>query len=144
MTDETFAQRDVISSMYYNLGIVKGKVSKSITNEGIAGQLKKDLKPLVTGDHNLATVGLGSYTTDYEVLRASPQGLQVRMTVRNTMTISSLARPAVGYGTAREKFVQRWLDNDGIIAFGGAGRPYSMEVTFRTVIRKNGYRGLGS
>ncbi|WSS36928.1 RHS repeat-associated core domain-containing protein [Streptomyces microflavus] len=144
MTDATFEQRDVISSMYYNLGIVKGKVSKSITNEGISGQLKKDLKPLITGDHNLATVGLGSYTTDYEVLRASPQGLQVRMTVRNTMTISSLARPAVGYGTAREKFVQRWLDNDGIIAFEGAGRPYSMEVTFRTVIRRNGYRGLGS
>ncbi|WP_432106064.1 RHS repeat-associated core domain-containing protein [Streptomyces sp. bgisy091] len=142
MTDETAAQRDVISSMYYNLGIVKGKVSKSISNDGIFSQLRKDVKPLVTGDHNLATVGLGSYTTDYQVLRASPKGLQVRMTVRNTMTISSFARPAVGYGTAREKFVNRYLDN-GITAFQDAARPYSMEVTFRTVIQRNGYRGLG-
>ncbi|WLQ53888.1 RHS repeat-associated core domain-containing protein (plasmid) [Streptomyces poriferorum] len=143
MTDATAEQRDVIRSMYYNLGIVKGKVAKSISNDGIWSQLQKDLKPLVTGDHNLATVGLGSYTTEYEVLRASPKGLQVRMTVRNSMTVSSFARPVIGYGTTREKIVQRYLDNDGIIAFEGAARSYGLEVTFRTVIYRRGYRGLG-
>lgn len=87
-------------------------------------------------------MGLGSYATDCEVLRASPKGLQVRMTVGNTTTISSFARPAVGYGTAWEEFVNRYLGN-GSVAFDDAAKPYSMEVAFRTVVYRNGYRGFG-
>ncbi|MFJ7196873.1 MULTISPECIES: RHS repeat-associated core domain-containing protein [unclassified Streptomyces] len=139
MTDETFKQREIIRSMFYNQGIVKGELAKSISNDGISGQLKKDMKPLMTGDHNLATVGLGSYTTKYEVLRASPQGMQVRMTIKNKMTVSSFLRPLVGYGTSREKFVHRWFDG-GVVGFGG---PRSMEITFRTLIYRHGYTGLG-
>ncbi|MFF8691980.1 RHS repeat domain-containing protein [Streptomyces sp. NPDC015144] len=139
MTDETAKQREIISSSFYSTGITEGTLSKSISNDGIAGQIKKDVKPLVTGDHNLATVGLGSYTTEYKILRASPQGVQVRMTIRNKMTISSFMRPAVGYRTDREKFVHRWFDG-GVVGFG---RPRSMGVTFRTMIYRHGYRGLG-
>ncbi|MFE9782254.1 RHS repeat domain-containing protein [Streptomyces sp. NPDC005775] len=141
MTDETARQRDVISSRYYNEGIVTDKIAKSISNDGIFSQLRKDVKPLVTGDHNLATVGLGSYTTEYEVLRASPKGLQVRMTVKNNMTISSFLRPALGYETSRARFVERGWDQNGYQ--NQFGKAYGMEVTFRTVIYRHGYRGLG-
>ncbi|MFE9404015.1 hypothetical protein ACFYNY_19830 [Streptomyces sp. NPDC006530] len=56
------------------------------------------------------------------------------MTIKNSMTASSLIHYATGYGTFGEKSLKRWDDNDGIIAFGGAGKSHDMEITFRAVI----------
>jgi hypothetical protein len=68
------------------------------------------------------------------VLRASPRGIQVRVTVTNNMTWSSLAHIVTGYNTAPERFIQRWLDNDGIIALHHAGTSHYMTVVYREVI----------
>ncbi|MEV0490539.1 hypothetical protein [Streptomyces atratus] len=35
------------------------------------------------------------------------------------------------------------VTSGAVIAFQGAGKPHDMEVTFRTVIYRNGYDGLG-
>lgn len=135
MTDLTAAQRKEILKNYRS-GKISGRLSNSISDDGDGGasQFKSDVKSLVTGDHNLATAALGSYTAKYEVLRANGRGLQYRMTIKNSMTASSLAHIATGYGTPSERFIQRWIDNDGIIAARGAGRVHDMEITFRGVI----------
>ncbi|MFE0210329.1 RHS repeat-associated core domain-containing protein [Streptomyces sp. NPDC059001] len=141
MTDLTAIHRKDILSGYLRLGKMSGVLNNSIGEKGDGGgaQFKSDMKSLIKGDHNVATAALGSYTAEYEVLRASGRGLQYRMTIRNRMTVSSFAHISTGYGTPSERFIQRWVDNDGIIAGrllggNGFGRVHDMEITFRGVI----------
>jgi hypothetical protein len=80
---------------------------------------------MITGDHNLSTAVLGSYTAEYKILRANSAGIQAKITIKNSMSPSSFAHIATGYGTP---------DNDGLVALGGAMRAHDMTITFRTAI----------
>lgn len=147
-SDETFKQREIIRSMYYSLGVTAGTLKHSIDPDNVIGTAIDDLGKIATQNKNAITAELGSYTMHYKVLRASDRGIQVRMTIKNSMTVSSFLHevPGAGYGSVTEKFLKRWVDNDGIIAAGNAAKYHDMEVTFRIIILRNGaggYRGLG-
>lgn len=96
--------------------------------------LRNDAKNLLGGNANKATSILGSYTAHYQVLRASPRGIQVRITVGNNMSVSSLSHYATGYGTRMEKFLVSHIDNDGIIALHHSMQSHYMTITWREVI----------
>jgi hypothetical protein len=96
-------------------------------------QFASDQWSLATGDHNTSTAVLGSYTARYKILRANSTGVQARITIENSMTMSSFAHIVTGYGTKADKVVQRY-DHDGVVAAFGAARSHYMEITFRVVI----------
>ncbi|MFI8438978.1 hypothetical protein ACIGJO_35710 [Streptomyces sp. NPDC079020] len=136
MSDVTAAHRKEISKRYWEEGRASGELSSnSIAKKGNKfEQFSKDALSMVAGDANVATAVMGSYTANYKILRANRHGIQARITIRNSMTISSFAHIATGYGTGSERFVQRWLDNDGIIAADGVGRSHDMTIVFRVVM----------
>ncbi|MFG2569224.1 RHS repeat domain-containing protein [Streptomyces sp. NPDC048567] len=141
MSDETAKQRDEIVRGYYNFGETGGTLKKSIQEDkGIWKQLQADVKPLLTGDQNVAAAGLGSYVAEWKVLRANSKGLQVRMTITNNMTISSFLRPLLGYNTTRARTVSNAFDQGGFMHLGQA---HSVTATFRMTIYQHGYRGPG-
>ncbi|MFV0138261.1 RHS repeat-associated core domain-containing protein [Streptomyces sp. HMX87] len=107
----------------YSIGKEKSKVQ----------QFTKDAWSMITGDHNMATGVLGSYTTKYEILRANARGIQARLTIQNSMTMSSFAHIVTGYGTPADRFVQKY-DHDGIVAFENAAVSHHMTITFRVLI----------
>ncbi|MFF3315432.1 RHS repeat domain-containing protein [Streptomyces sp. NPDC003035] len=139
-SDLTAAQRIEIAMAYANEGRMEGKLRPySISSGDEGGQFKRDINSMIAGDHNSATAVLGSYTTEYKILRATPRGIQARITIKNPMTASSFAHIATGYGTPSERFVKRWIDYDGIIASRALGsngmmRSHDMTITFRTVV----------
>ncbi|MET9512046.1 RHS repeat-associated core domain-containing protein [Streptomyces flavidovirens] len=140
-TDLTAAHLEKIARAYASdTGKAEGVLRNSISDGDSKSQFKKDAKSLVTGDRNLATAALGSYTAKYKVLRASPKGVQARITIKNSMSWSSFTHIATGYGTSADRFVQRWFDLDGVIATRGAlngasGKVHHMEIVFRAEIR---------
>ncbi|WP_447035758.1 RHS repeat-associated core domain-containing protein [Streptomyces sp. DSM 118878] len=142
MTDLTAAHRAEIAKRYYELGKKSGSLDPNSiggkSTSGKAQQLGSDAKSVLTGDANVATAILGSYTTKYKILRANSTGIQARITIHNSMSVSSLTHYATGYGTSAERFVSRWVDNDGIIAFGGAAHQQDMTIVFRAVIPVRG------
>ncbi|MCX5389803.1 RHS repeat-associated core domain-containing protein [Streptomyces sp. NBC_00094] len=135
-SDVTAAQRVEIAKAF----IFNGRTEGSLKPNSIAaggdegGQFARDIASMITGDHNVGTAVMGSYTAKYKILRANSRGIQARITIQNSMTVSSFAHIATGYGTPSERFVQRWVDNDGIIAFGGAMKSHDMTITFRTTV----------
>ncbi|MEU8742005.1 hypothetical protein ACFYPK_33485 [Streptomyces halstedii] len=92
-----------------------------------------DARSIATGDTNVATAVLGSHSSRFEIIRANSFGIQARITVSNTMSISSFAHVATGYNTPADRFIQRNYDSDGFMGFGKA---HDMTITFRTVIYK--------
>ncbi|MFJ3594866.1 RHS repeat domain-containing protein [Streptomyces sp. NPDC090231] len=144
MSDETAAQRAEIKRRYIEEGKRSGEFSNSIQDGDAMAQFRQDARSLATGDENVATAALGSYSAEYEILRATNRGIQAKITIRNSMTVSSLAHIATGYGTRSQRFLQRYFDNDGIIALQGiagsgerSGAPmrgHDMTIAFRTLI----------
>ncbi|MFI6063523.1 hypothetical protein [Streptomyces sp. NPDC051286] len=136
MSDVTAAHRAEIKKRYLEEGADSGWLSSNSIAEmdSKIAQFRKDIRSIVTDDQNIATAGLGSYTAKYKILRANRLGIKARITIENPMTVSSFAHIATGYGTPSSRFVKRWFDNDGIVAFEGAGRRHDMTITFRTVI----------
>lgn len=101
-------------------------------------QFAKDGRSMITGDSNLSTAVLGSHTAEYQILRANSRGIQARITIENSMTMSSFAHVVTGYGTRADKFVQSF-DHDGIVATGiVTPRPmmtsHHMTITFRVTV----------
>lgn len=142
MTDLTAAHRKEIAQRYYELGETSHRLqSNSIGEKKLTGkvrQLGSDAKSFVTGDANAATAVLGSYTAKYEIIRANSTGIQARMTIKNTMSVSSLSHYATGYGSAADKFVSKYLDSGITTPIGGAAHPQAMTITFRVVIPAHG------
>ncbi len=115
----------------------------SIANDqSKARRLFADSVSMAQGDHNVAASVMGSHRAEYEILRANSRGIQARITVTNSMTWSSFSHYATGYNTASERFVQKWLDGEGIVAWGelhgpnvnGAGRGHDMTIVYRVTI----------
>ncbi|MBL1109712.1 sugar-binding protein [Streptomyces sp. 5-8] len=136
MSDITAQQRKEITRRWMQ-GKTEGTLEPySIGKKSGSGKVKQflaDQWSIITGDHNASTAVLGSYAADYKILRASDTGIQARITIKNNMTMSSFAHIATGYGTAADRFVQRY-DNDGIVAGGHAAASHYMEISFRVVI----------
>lgn len=128
-------QRKIIASRYYEKGKTEGDLpSNSISEKSDKfGQFMADARSMATGDTNVATAVLGSYSSRFEIIRANSFGIQARITVSNTMSISSFAHVATGYNTPADRFIQRNYDSDGFMGFGKA---HDMTITFRTVIYK--------
>ncbi|MFC8765588.1 RHS repeat domain-containing protein [Streptomyces sp. NPDC057193] len=135
-SDVTSAQRVEIAKAFILNGRTEDRLNpNSIAAGGDAkGQFARDIASMLTGDHNVGTAVMGSYTAKYKILRANARGLQARITIENSMTVSSFAHVATGYGTPSERFIQRWFDNDGVIAFGGAMKSHDMKIVFRTTV----------
>ncbi|WP_031070554.1 RHS repeat-associated core domain-containing protein [Streptomyces sp. NRRL S-118] len=139
-SDLTAIQRAEIAKRYREEGLTEGALRYSIadgTDHG--GQFRKDAKSMLTGDHNVATAVLGSYQTRYKIIRANHKGIQARMTIENSMTASSFAHIATGYETPSQRFIERWVDHDGVIATrmlgsNGMMTSHHMTITFQTVI----------
>jgi RHS repeat-associated protein len=141
MSDITAAQRKEIMQRWAK-GQTEGNLkSYSIGGKSTSGKIKQflaDQWSLITGDANASTAVLGSYTAKYKILRANNTGVQARITIENSMTMSSFAHIVTGYGTAADRVVQRY-DHDGIIATrpftsGTAGQSHFMSITFRVMI----------
>ncbi|WP_189853833.1 RHS repeat-associated core domain-containing protein [Streptomyces omiyaensis] len=141
-SDLTSGQRQEIAKRYLLEGKTSGSLKPySISGGDEGGQLQRDLRSLAVGDANVATAGLGSYTAKYRLLRANSRGIQAQVTIANSMTISSFAHfaPGFGYGSLGERALQRWVDHDGVVAtrmLGSEGmmRSHSMRIVFRTEI----------
>ena len=136
MSDITAEHRKEIMQAWAH-GATEGKLgSYSIGRKSAGGkvtQFLKDQWSIVTGDRNSSTAVLGSYTAKYKILRANATGVQARITIENDMTMSSFTHIATGYGTAADRFVQKY-DHDGIVALGHAATSHHMTITFRQVI----------
>jgi hypothetical protein len=136
ISDITAAQRKEIMRKW-SKGQTEGKLEPySIGAKSATGKIRQflaDQWSLLTGGTNASTAVLGSYTAKYKILRANSNGVQARITIHNNMTMSSFAHIVTGYGTSRDRAVQRY-DNDGIIALDHAGTSHYMTITFRTVI----------
>ncbi|MEU2737379.1 RHS repeat-associated core domain-containing protein [Streptomyces sp. NPDC007095] len=136
MSDITAAQRKEIIRLWTH-GKLEGSLEPySIGAKDSVGKIRQFLSDqwsIASGDRNAATGVLGSYTAKYKILRANSTGIQARITIENNMTMSSFAHIATGYGTAADRFVQRY-DNDGVVAGGNAATSHYMTITFRVVI----------
>ncbi|WP_030759423.1 MULTISPECIES: hypothetical protein [unclassified Streptomyces] len=109
--------------------------SETRTGRGQASQLRDDLAAISTHDDaELATAVLGSYTTNYEILREGLNGVQVRITITNPMTISSFSHYATGYETPSQHWVDRNLDRGGVLGFG---QGQAQKIVFRGVVPRN-------
>lgn len=49
---------------------------------------------------------LGAYTAQHEILRANSRGMQARIKIENSKTLSPFAYIVTGYGIRADKFVQ--------------------------------------
>ncbi|TXS34511.1 RHS repeat-associated core domain-containing protein [Streptomyces sp. ms191] len=141
MTDFTAEQRLKIVRDYVEKGKFEGILkSYSISAGGDeSGQFLRDMRSIATGDHNVGTAVLGSYTSEYKILRANSRGIQARITIRNSMSASSFAHVVTGYDTPADRFVKRWVNYDGIVASrvlgsNGMFRAHDMTITFRTEV----------
>jgi RHS repeat-associated protein len=138
-TDLVAKQRSEIARDYLTRGEMAGKLkSYSIASlKSPFARFLSDTRSILTGKGDVATAVLGSYTSEFQVLRSSPRGIQVRVTVNDDMTISSFAHVITGYNTPASRYLQNNVDGSGISlsdADGlGAGR--SLSITFREVIR---------
>ncbi|WP_267031984.1 ricin-type beta-trefoil lectin domain protein [Streptomyces sp. NBC_00091] len=145
-SDLTAKHRAEIGKAYYEFGQKRGELTPySIGAKDSAGkfdQLRNDLGAMATQDPaNVSTAVLGSYTASYEILRAGQNGVQARISIRNSMTLSSFAHAATGYGTPSDRFIQRWIDKTGAM---GMMKGQDMTIVFRTVIPRNySYKGVG-
>ncbi|MCZ2525926.1 RHS repeat-associated core domain-containing protein [Streptomyces sp. HB2AG] len=134
-SDVTAEQKEKIKERYLLEGKTTGALKNSISeSKDKNDQFRKDALSALTGDSNIATAILGSYTTRYQILRANSAGIQVRMTIENSVSMSSFTHIVTGYNTPSERFMQRWFDHDGIVAAGGAGSSHHMTIVTRQVI----------
>ncbi|MEU0228192.1 RHS repeat-associated core domain-containing protein [Streptomyces sp. NPDC006284] len=135
MSDLTAMHKKEIIQKWAELGKKDGQLtSNSIAKkDSKVKQFMGDLGSILTGDRNTATGVLGSYTAKYEILRANSTGVQARITIENSMTLSSFAHIATGYGTKADRMVQR-VDHDGLVAAFGAAKSHYMQIQFRVVI----------
>lgn len=142
MTDLTAAHRQEIATRYLREGRKSGDLKPySVSAGDQSEQFTTDTQSLTTGDANVATAALGSYTAQYRLLRANSRGIQAEITISNPMTFSSFAHyvPGFKYRSSGERFLQRWVDHDGIVATRilpseGMMRSHAMTIVFRTEI----------
>ncbi|MFC8005925.1 RHS repeat-associated core domain-containing protein [Streptomyces olivaceus] len=135
MSDLTSIHKKEIVQKWAELGKKEGQLtSNSISKKGSRSeQFMVDQWSMLTGDHNTATAALGSYTAKYKILRANSTGVQARITIENSMTMSSFAHIVTGYGTTADRMIQK-VDHDGIVAGGGMASSHYMNISFRVVI----------
>ncbi|WP_228975077.1 RHS repeat-associated core domain-containing protein [Streptomyces sp. DH12] len=135
-SDLAASYRLEVARRYVHEGLTSGalKPASIAEEEDKAERARKDSLSIASGDRNVAASVLGSHTARYEILRANSRGIQARITVTNSMSISSFAHYATGYNTDSERWVQRNLDNEGIVGLGGAAKHHFMTITYRTIV----------
>ncbi|MEU6443206.1 RHS repeat-associated core domain-containing protein [Streptomyces sp. NPDC047046] len=124
-----------------------GELEGSLKSESIAKggnkiqRLLSDARETITGGPNQATAVLGSHTAKFKVLRASETGMQARITISNSMSVSSFAHYALPYGSPAERAVRENVDQKGFAAgkllypgSGGFGQDHHMEIVYRVGI----------
>ncbi|MFE2553760.1 RHS repeat domain-containing protein [Streptomyces sp. NPDC059355] len=124
------------------LWILKGKNSGSLSPNRISDKTAKELVNQVIldtasllgmYDPNKANLYLGSFTIKYQVVSSSKAGVQVRFTVTNPTSISSLLHIATGYGTDRER-VAHSFDTGGNLHAPWMPNNTTEIITWRSVM----------